>query len=125
MLALERSTACAVALKAYRYAVESCAGGACFRTLDRRGSDHYTGSAPLPDILIYRSEAADPRQVDLLVAKPAFEEQVIARAERVAIGPCDIPVASPGLACYAPLAYGARRSDCGDAGVHDAQVVSA
>ena len=50
---------------------------------------------PVPDVLIYRSEAADPCQVDLLVAKTAFEEQVIARAERVAIGPCDIPVASP------------------------------
>lgn len=50
---------------------------------------------PLPDILIFRGEEADPRQVDLLVAKTAFEEQVIARAECVAIGPCDVPVSSP------------------------------
>lgn len=50
---------------------------------------------PLPDIVIFRAEHLDLRQVDLLLAKTAFEEEVIRRAERVWIGACGAPIASP------------------------------
>jgi hypothetical protein len=50
---------------------------------------------PLPDIVIYRAEHAEPRQVDLLVAKTPFEEKVIERAEQTEIGSRRLPVASP------------------------------
>jgi hypothetical protein len=50
---------------------------------------------PLPDIVIFRSEDAEPRQVDLLLAKTPFEEEVIQRAERVEIGSRRLPIASP------------------------------
>jgi predicted nucleotidyltransferase len=52
-------------------------------------------SDPLPDIVIFRSEEGEPRQVDLLLAKTPFEQEVIEHAEHVTIGPLRSPVASP------------------------------
>lgn len=52
-------------------------------------------SDSLPDIVIFRSEQGDPQQVDLLLAKTPFEEDVIQRAERVEVGSLSTPVASP------------------------------
>ena len=49
----------------------------------------------LPDIVIFRSEATGLPQVDLLVAKTPFEEQVLRRAVRIEVGPCAVPIASP------------------------------
>lgn len=49
----------------------------------------------LPDIKIFRCEDAELRQVDFLVAKTPFEEEVLRRAPLVDVGPIQVPVASP------------------------------
>jgi hypothetical protein len=49
----------------------------------------------LPDIVIFRSEHVDLRQVDILLAKTAFEEEVLRRAVGVEIGSQRVPIASP------------------------------
>jgi predicted nucleotidyltransferase len=48
----------------------------------------------LPDIEIFRSEEAEPRQVDLLIAKTPFEEDVLRRASFTEVGTLRAPVAS-------------------------------
>jgi predicted nucleotidyltransferase len=59
----------------------------------------------LPDIVIFRAEATELRQVDVLVAKTAFEEDVLRRAETVTVEELRLPVASPeGLVVYKLLA---------------------
>jgi hypothetical protein len=47
-----------------------------------------------PDIEIFRSEQAEPRQVDLLIAKTPFEEDVLRRAPFIEVGTLQAPVAS-------------------------------
>jgi hypothetical protein len=49
----------------------------------------------LPDIVIYRCGEGEPRQVDILVAKTLFEDEVLRRAQPVEIGSVDVPIASP------------------------------
>jgi len=49
----------------------------------------------LPDILIFRSAAGRPRQLDVLVAKTPFEHSVLERAVLIAVGRVEVPVASP------------------------------
>jgi predicted nucleotidyltransferase len=49
----------------------------------------------LPDMRVFRREDAELRQVDLLVAKTDFESEVLRRAEPIAIGSTEVPVASP------------------------------
>ncbi|HEV8324995.1 MAG TPA: nucleotidyl transferase AbiEii/AbiGii toxin family protein [Myxococcota bacterium] len=48
----------------------------------------------LPDLLIFRRDDPDLRQVDLLIAKTPFEEQVLRRAALFPIGNRPIPVAT-------------------------------
>lgn len=50
---------------------------------------------PLPDLLIFRGERQDPRQVDLLVAKTPFEREALTRAVRVDVGGVAAPVVTP------------------------------
>jgi hypothetical protein len=73
-------------------AIESALGTLGYRSVRRQQAE--PGDS-LPDIVVFRSEHAEPRQVDLLVAKTPFEEQVIARAERIDVGSHRAPVASP------------------------------
>jgi predicted nucleotidyltransferase len=47
----------------------------------------------VPDLVSYRSEGAEPRQVDLLMAKTEFEAQALSRAVRVDVG-AFLPVVS-------------------------------
>lgn len=69
-------------------------------------------SDPLPDIVVFRAEEGEPRQVDLLLAKTPFEEDVIERAERVAVGSIAVPIASPEhLVVYKLLADRPRDRD--------------
>lgn len=49
---------------------------------------------PLPDMLIFRSEAAGLRQVDLLVAKTDFERQALRRGTPIVVGEATVPVAT-------------------------------
>lgn len=49
----------------------------------------------LPDIKILRCEDAELRQVDILVAKTPFEEEVLRRAAMVEVGSIEVPVATP------------------------------
>jgi len=50
-------------------------------------------SDPLPDILIFRSEDAELRQVDVLIAKTSFEDRVLRCAESLPVGDSNVPVA--------------------------------
>ena len=50
---------------------------------------------PLPDILIFRAEDPELRQVDVLVAKTPFEDDVLRGAEAIAVEELKVPVASP------------------------------
>lgn len=66
----------------------------------------------LPDIVVFRSASGRPRQVDVLVAKTRFEEEVIRRAELVEVGSAKVPVASPeDLIVYKLLADRPRDRD--------------
>ncbi|HZO34643.1 MAG TPA: hypothetical protein VFB17_06145 [Gaiellaceae bacterium] len=49
---------------------------------------------PLPDVLVFRSRSAAPRQVDLLVAKTSFEREVLSRAVAIDVDAQPVPVAS-------------------------------
>ncbi|MBI5481166.1 MAG: hypothetical protein HY906_20075 [Deltaproteobacteria bacterium] len=69
-------------------------------------------SDALPDLLIFRADDPELRQVDLLVAKTAFEEQVLARAVSVQLGAGSVPVASPeDVVVYQPIADRPRDRD--------------
>ncbi len=60
---------------------------------------------PLPDIIIFRAEDADLRQVDVLVAKTAFEDDVLRRAQSIPVETASFPVAGPeSLVVYKLLA---------------------
>jgi predicted nucleotidyltransferase len=78
-----------------------------------RVREHKTDPADaLPDTLIFRSHSGRPRQVDVLVAKTAFEDEVLARAEPIDIGGVKLPVASPeDLVVYKLLADRPRDRD--------------
>lgn len=66
----------------------------------------------LPDIKIFRCEEADVRQVDVLIAKTPFEEEVLRRAPLVDVGSLEVPVASPeDLIVYKLLADRPRDRD--------------
>jgi hypothetical protein len=70
----------------------------------------------LPDLLIFRSESSFPRQVDFLVAKTEFEEQVLRRALPVEISRQSVRVATPeDLIVYKLLANRPRDLDDVDA----------
>ena len=73
-------------------AIESALGTLGYRPVRRQQTEP---GDTLPDIVILRSEDAEPRQVDLLMAKTPFEGEVIARAERIDVGPVATPVATP------------------------------
>jgi predicted nucleotidyltransferase len=49
----------------------------------------------LADLIVLRAPTGEVRQVDLLVAKTAFESQVLERAVPVEIGGVTLPVATP------------------------------
>ncbi len=49
----------------------------------------------LADLVVFRAPSGGLRQVDLLVAKTAFESQVLERAVPVEIGGVTLPVATP------------------------------
>jgi hypothetical protein len=51
-------------------AIESALRALGYREVRRQQTEP---GDPLPDIVIFRSEHAEPRQVDLLVAKTSFE----------------------------------------------------
>lgn len=60
---------------------------------------------PLPDILVFRTEDSELRQVDLLVAKTPFEDDVLRRAEIITCEDSRLPVAGPeGIVVYKLLA---------------------
>ena len=60
---------------------------------------------PLPDILVFRGDDTDLRQVDVLVAKTPFEDDVVRRAETITVEEFRLPVANPeGLVVYKLLA---------------------
>lgn len=63
-----------------------------YRTVREQRAD---AADPLPDIKVFRSDDAELRQVDLLIAKTPFEEEVVRRAATVEIGSLELPVASP------------------------------
>ena len=66
----------------------------------------------LPDLLVYRRDAGEPRQVDLLVAKTAFEEEALRRAVAVDLPGARIPAATPeDLIVYKLLADRPRDRD--------------
>jgi hypothetical protein len=66
----------------------------------------------LPDLVVFRSERALPRQVDLLLAKTEFEKQVLARATPVEVSGRPILVATPeDLVVYKLLADRPRDRD--------------
>jgi hypothetical protein len=50
---------------------------------------------PLPDILVFRSDRAALRQIDILIAKTSFEADVVKRAEMIVIDDRPAPVAGP------------------------------
>ncbi len=64
------------------------AGFACTRRHRAEPGD------PLPDLLVFRSAAGALRQVDLLVAKTAFEHEVLRRAVPVEVAGREVPVAT-------------------------------
>ena len=62
-------------------------------------------SDPLPDMLIFRADDTELRQVDVLVAKTPFEDDVLRRAETITVEELRLPVASPeGIVVYKLLA---------------------
>lgn len=66
-------------------------------------------SDELPDIEMFRSDEAEPRQIDLLVSKTEFEREVLKRAPSVEVGSIEAPVASPeDLIVYKLLAHPPR-----------------
>ncbi len=69
-------------------------------------------SDSLPDLLIFRSESAELRQVDLLVAKTPFEESALERAIPIDVAGTTVPVVSPeDLIVYKLLADRPRDRD--------------
>jgi predicted nucleotidyltransferase len=67
---------------------------------------------PLPDLLVFRSGKGVLRQVDFLVAKTAFEREVLRRAVPVEIGGAPVPVASlEDLVVYKLIADRSRDRD--------------
>jgi hypothetical protein len=69
-------------------------------------------SDPLPDILVFRAEEGDLRQVDVLVAKTPFEDDVLRRAEIISVEEMRLPVAGPeDLVVYKLLADRPRDRD--------------
>ena len=73
-------------------ALEQTLGSIGYRCVRRQQADP---ADSLPDVLVFRSQIAEPRQVDLLVAKTAFEAEVLKRAVMVEIGGTTLPVATP------------------------------
>lgn len=66
----------------------------------------------LPDIVIFRSDHAVPRQVDVLVAKTAFEEEALRRAVAVDVAGAPIMVVTPeDLVVYKLIAARPRDRD--------------
>jgi hypothetical protein len=64
---------------------------------------------PFPDIIVFRAEETDLRQVDVLVAKTSFEDDVLRRAETITLEEVRLPVASPeGIVVYKLLADRSR-----------------
>ena len=67
---------------------------------------------PMPDIIIFRSDHAVPRQVDLLVAKTAFEVQALHRAVAVDVAGAEVRVVTPeDLVVYKLIASRPRDRD--------------
>lgn len=67
---------------------------------------------PLPDILVFRSEAGPLRQVDLLLAKTPFEAQALERAVVMHVGSAGAPVVTPeDLVVYKLVAHRRRDQD--------------
>lgn len=73
-----------------------------FRTVRRQQVE---AADDVPDIVVLRRDEGDPRQVDLLVAKSAFEASALGRAVPIAIGDASIPtVTAEDLIVYKLLA---------------------
>ncbi|MGH7857967.1 MAG: nucleotidyl transferase AbiEii/AbiGii toxin family protein [Candidatus Binatia bacterium] len=72
--------------------VDSALAGLGYRSVREQRAD---SAEALPDIKIFRCEGAELRQVDILVAKTPFEEEVLRRAPLVQVGTVEVPVASP------------------------------
>jgi predicted nucleotidyltransferase len=62
---------------------------------DRVRSHRADPDDALADLLVFRAPGGGLRQVDLLVAKTLFEEEVLRRAVPVEIGGVCVPVATP------------------------------
>lgn len=62
-----------------------------YRCVRRQQAD---AADSIPDVMIFRSDKAELRQVDLLVAKTAFEREVLDRATRLDISGISFPVAT-------------------------------
>lgn len=89
--------------------LEDALGGLGFRCVRRHQVDAVDS---LPDILIFRSERGPLHQVDLLVAKTAFETQALARAVAVELVGFRAPVVTPeDLVVYKLVAYRRRDQD--------------
>lgn len=89
--------------------LEQTLGSLGYRCVRRQQADP---ADPLPDILVFRSQVAEPRQVDLLVAKTAFEVEVLRRAVTVQMGGTALPVATPeDLVIYKLIANRPRDRD--------------
>lgn len=72
--------------------VDAALAGLGYRTVRDQRADP---ADDLPDIKILRREDAELRQVDILVAKTPFEEEVLRRAVLVEVGSIEVPVATP------------------------------
>lgn len=73
-------------------AIRDALTSAGFRPVRRQQAD---AEDPFPDLLVFRSQESSPKQVDLLVAKTAFEAEVLRRAVRIEVCDVEIPVATP------------------------------
>jgi predicted nucleotidyltransferase len=69
--------------------IEEALAALGFRCVRRQQVD---AADELADILIFRREEGDPRQVDLLVAKSDFEASALSRATAVDVGSLTLPV---------------------------------
>lgn len=80
-----------------------------YRCVRRQSADP---ADPIADLLVFRSREPSLRQVDLIVAKTAFEEQVLRRAVPVDLCGLEIPVATPeDLVVYKLIANRSRDRD--------------
>lgn len=73
-------------------ALEAALDGAGYRCVRRQQAEPDDAD---PDLLIFRSDAETPRQVDLLVAKTAFEKSALGRAIGIDVSGTEAPVVTP------------------------------